>query len=49
LLVYGERSKRKFEKKFNPDGFNVGINFNEAAGQTVPHVHKHLSNSTKVM
>jgi diadenosine tetraphosphate (Ap4A) HIT family hydrolase len=29
-------------KKFNPDGFNIGINVNEAAGQTVPHVHIHL-------
>ncbi len=29
-------------KKFNPDGFNIGINVNEAAGQTVPHVHIHI-------
>ena len=28
--------------QFNPDGFNVGINISEAAGQTVPHVHIHL-------
>jgi diadenosine tetraphosphate (Ap4A) HIT family hydrolase len=28
--------------KFNPDGFNIGINIGEAAGQTVPHVHIHL-------
>ena len=30
------------KEKFNPDGFNVGININETAGQTVPHVHIHL-------
>jgi diadenosine tetraphosphate (Ap4A) HIT family hydrolase len=30
------------KKKYNPDGFNIGINVNEAAGQTVPHVHIHL-------
>jgi ATP adenylyltransferase len=30
------------EKQFNPDGFNVGINIGEHAGQTVPHVHIHL-------
>lgn len=30
------------KKKLNPDGFNVGINISEAAGQTVPHVHIHL-------
>lgn len=29
-------------KVYNPDGFNVGININEAAGQTVSHVHIHL-------
>ncbi len=29
-------------KRFNPDGFNVGININKTAGQTVPHVHIHL-------
>jgi diadenosine tetraphosphate (Ap4A) HIT family hydrolase len=28
--------------KFNPDGFNVGINVGEKAGQTVHHVHIHL-------
>ncbi len=26
----------------NPDGFNIGINDGEAAGQTVPHLHLHL-------
>ncbi|MBP7868415.1 MAG: HIT family protein [Acidobacteria bacterium] len=25
-----------------PDGFNLGINAGEAAGQTVPHLHVHL-------
>ncbi len=29
-------------KRFNPDGFNVGINIGEAAGQTVQHVHIHI-------
>lgn len=29
-------------KTFYPDGFNIGININEAAGQTIPHVHIHL-------
>lgn len=28
--------------RFNPDGFNVGINVGEKAGQTVNHVHIHL-------
>ena len=30
------------ENLFHPDGFNVGININHAAGQTIPHVHIHL-------
>lgn len=29
-------------KKFKPDGFNVGINVGEKAGQTINHVHIHL-------
>lgn len=28
--------------KYSPSGFNIGININEAAGQTIPHVHIHL-------
>ena len=29
-------------KEHNPDGFNIGINLGEAAGQTVMHLHIHL-------
>ena len=25
-----------------PDGFNIGVNVGEAAGQTVPHLHVHV-------
>jgi diadenosine tetraphosphate (Ap4A) HIT family hydrolase len=28
--------------KFDPDGFNVGVNCGEAAGQTVFHAHVHI-------
>ena len=31
-----------FQLKFNPDGFNIGINIGEAAGQTISHLHIHL-------
>lgn len=34
--------KETIIKEFNPDGFNIGVNVCEAAGQTVPHVHIHL-------
>lgn len=30
------------QERYNPDGFNIGINVNEPAGQTIPHVHIHL-------
>lgn len=34
--------KEIVSKRFKPDGFNVGINVGEKAGQTVNHVHIHL-------
>ena len=34
--------KRILDKKFKPDGYNIGINCGEAAGQTVPHCHIHI-------
>lgn len=40
LLV--NRCKKLIQKRFNPDGFNVGINVGEAAGQSIFHVHIHL-------
>lgn len=30
------------EQKHRPDGYNMGINVGEAAGQTIAHVHIHL-------
>ncbi len=40
LLV--NRCKTLIQKRFNPDGYNVGINVGEAAGQSIFHVHIHL-------
>ena len=34
--------KEIVQKKFEPDGFNIGINIGRSAGQTVHHVHIHL-------
>lgn len=36
------RVKEILQQKFNPDGFNIGINVGETAGQTIPHVHIHI-------
>ncbi|MDP2404582.1 MAG: HIT domain-containing protein [Methylotenera sp.] len=33
---------KELESLYSPDGFNVGLNVNEAAGQTVWHAHIHL-------
>lgn len=35
-------AKTLLENRFHPDGFNVGINIGETAGQSVMHVHIHL-------
>jgi len=34
--------KDHLEKSLNPDGFNIGINVGESAGQSIFHVHIHL-------
>ncbi|MGE5404452.1 MAG: HIT family protein [Candidatus Saccharibacteria bacterium] len=34
--------KRILDEKYQPDGYNIGINCGEAAGQTIFHVHVHL-------
>ncbi|MFD0930972.1 bifunctional class I SAM-dependent methyltransferase/HIT family protein [Psychroflexus salinarum] len=34
--------KADLQDQFNPDGFTIGININEAAGQTISHVHIHI-------
>jgi diadenosine tetraphosphate (Ap4A) HIT family hydrolase len=37
------REVREFLKnQYNPDGFNIGINNGEDAGQTVSHAHIHI-------
>lgn len=37
-----DECKDMTDKKFNPQGYNIGINCGEAAGQTVLHLHIHL-------
>jgi len=34
--------KEELQKRYNPDGFNIGINISEDAGQTIPHCHIHV-------
>lgn len=37
-----DECKKIVDNKFKPDGYNIGINCGEAAGQTVMHLHIHL-------
>ena len=42
LLALLQEAKELLQREHRPDGFNVGINIGEVAGQTIPHVHIHL-------
>jgi diadenosine tetraphosphate (Ap4A) HIT family hydrolase len=41
-LALLEKSKKTIDMEFNPDGYNIGMNIGEAAGQKIFHVHIHL-------
>lgn len=36
------KCKKYTDKKYHPDGYNVGLNCGESAGQSVMHIHMHL-------
>lgn len=40
--IVANKVKTILQEKFNPDGFNIGININAAAGQTISHCHLHI-------
>ena len=40
--IVANKVKTILQEKYNPDGFNIGINANEAAGQTIWHSHIHI-------
>jgi len=35
-------SKQYIDKKYNPDGYNIGVNIGEYGGQSIFHLHIHL-------
>ncbi|HUW63640.1 MAG TPA: HIT family protein [Spirochaetia bacterium] len=37
-----DQCKNHLDQEFQPDGYNIGINCGEAAGQTVFHLHVHF-------
>ena len=42
MLAMLDSAKLGLDAASHPDGYNVGINDGEAAGQTLPHLHLHL-------
>ena len=42
LLNLADSVKLILEERYHPDGYNIGINVGEAAGQSIFHVHMHL-------
>ena len=34
--------KRNLDTRYNPSGYNIGVNCGKSAGQTVPHCHIHI-------
>ena len=42
ILALVDAAKATLDGELHPDGYNVGINIGEAAGQTVMHLHVHL-------
>jgi diadenosine tetraphosphate (Ap4A) HIT family hydrolase len=42
IIALVDRVKQTLDDELHPDGYNVGFNAGEAAGQTVMHLHIHL-------
>ena len=42
LLKAIDQGRDLLGKEFKPDGYNIGINDGEVAGQTIEHLHIHL-------
>ena len=37
-----DEARQLLDDKYHPDGYNIGINCGESAGQTIMHLHIHL-------
>jgi len=42
VLALLNEAQRLIQKRYAPDGYNVGVNVGKAAGQSRMHVHVHL-------
>lgn len=43
LWALVDEAKRYLDELHHPDGYNIGINIGEAAGQTVAYMHIHVT------
>lgn len=43
IMELVEQGKQWLEERYQPDGYNIGMNYRTAAGQTVLHMHCHLT------
>ena len=37
-----DAAKKIIDERYNPDGYNIGMNLGEKAGQSIMHLHVHL-------
>ena len=42
MLRLANQVKKILDSKFHPNGYNIGVNVGESAGQSVFHVHMHI-------
>lgn len=42
LIETIDKAKEIIEKKYSPDGYNIGMNCGKDAGQTIMHFHCHV-------
>lgn len=42
ILALLDEAKKHIDEEHSPDGYNIGMNLGEAAGQSIFHLHVHL-------
>ncbi len=42
LIAMIDKVKKILDYRYKPDGFNIGVNCGDAAGQTIKHLHIHI-------
>lgn len=42
MIRIADKAKKYLDEKYSPNGYNIGLNCGESAGQTIMHAHLHL-------